>query len=216
MVISSSNLIGNWDQWNQGFFSTATNFMHYVLSALQEQSIHSLAFSWMKTLSNMQLPNDLKRSSLKIKSGYWQTVFYILSQRRRSWNLTTKHVTWPCTTLFFSKDGQLFLVLATTNDVCPTKNWKFFRNMCFSSVNLTSFPIVLEKFTKLSAKQIYPSYNIVSPQKMKINQMNTRKSILQPSFLIQTYNMMCTYLQIFLIFENSQNENCNFEGVHWC
>jgi hypothetical protein len=33
--------------------------------------------------------------------------------------------------------------------------------------------------------------------------MNTRKSILQPNFLIQTYNMMCTYLQFFLIFENS-------------
>jgi hypothetical protein len=63
-----------------------------------------------------------------------------------------------------------------------TKIGKFLENGVFSSVNLTNFPIVLEKFTKLSAQQNYPSFNIVSPQTMKINQMNTRKSILQPNF----------------------------------
>jgi hypothetical protein len=67
--------------------------------------------------------------------------------------------------LFFSKDGQLFLVLTTTNDIFPTKNWEISRKMCFSSINLTNFPIFLEKFTKLSAKKNYPSYNIVFPQK---------------------------------------------------
>jgi hypothetical protein len=219
VIYQVQNLTGNWDQWNVPGVLFNSNQLHALCpnEPFKEQSIHSLAFSWMKTLSNMQLPMTLKRSSLKIMSGYWQTVFCILSQRRRSWNLITKHVTWPYL-------SNLVLFQRWTLISSPShKQWYFstkkigkFLEMCFSSVNLTNFPIVLEKFTKLSAKQNYPSYNIVSPPKMKINQMNTRKSILQPNFWIQTYNRMCTYLIFSFIFGNSQNENCNFEGVHWC